>query len=130
MLKSPPRKRRMTTKERDAFYKAACGEADYPICPYCLQPVRPSENWDEGHNGTPRALNGTDTSVWHSRCNRIHGAKVVTPLVAKVKRQYKKHRDIYRSRNPFRSREKPYVRTPGGELLDRVTRRPWGRKDD
>lgn len=129
MLKPPPRKH-MTTLQRADFYAAACGEADHPVCGYCQQPVLSDQLWDAAHEGTPHALGGNDTAVWHKRCNRRHGSEVVTPLVAKAKRQYKKHRDIYRSRRPFGSKDKPFVRTLDGRLLDRVTREPWGSRKD
>jgi hypothetical protein len=121
----------MTTAQRDAFYKAACGEDEFPVCPYCLQPVRPSENWDASHEGIPHAWGGHDIAVWHSRCNRKHGAEVVTPMYAKGIRQFKKGRDIYRSRFPFGTRELPMKRRLDGTVVDRVTGLPWGsRKDD
>jgi hypothetical protein len=120
----------MTTAERAAFYAAACGEADHPICGWCLQPVLPHETWERAHEGVPHTWGGTDEAVWHARCNRIHGAQVVTKAYAKGKRQHNKHRDIYRSRNPFRRKELPMKRTLDGRVVDRVTGEPWGSRKD
>lgn len=130
VLKPPPRKH-MTSAQRAAFYAAACGEDEYPTCGYCGQPVLSEQKWDAAHEGTPHTWGGKNTAVWHNRCNEKHNNEVVTPLYAKGKRQYRKARDIYRSRKPFRTKEQPFVRTVDGRLLDRVTREPWGsRKDD
>lgn len=120
----------MTTAQRDALYKAACGENEFPICGYCLQWVRPSQDWDGAHEGVPHTWGGNDIAVWHRRCNAKHNAEVVTPMYAKGNRQYKKNRDIYRSRNPFRSKERPFKRMPDGRLVNRVTGEPWGSRKD
>lgn len=124
----PPRDE--TTKERDAFYKAACREEEFPTCGYCLRPVLPGQKWDKAHDGIPRVWGGKVLKVWHRRCNRIHGAKVVTPAYAKGERQRKKGRDIYRSRFLFRTKEKPMKRTLDGRVVDRITGEPWGTRKD
>lgn len=127
----PPPRKHMSTAQRDAFYKQACGENDYPICGYCQLPVLPWQNWDRAHEGRPHTWGGTEEAVWHRRCNSKHNNEVVTPMYWKGERQYKKHRDIYRSRRPFGTRDKPMKRTVDGRVVDRVTGEPWGaRKDD
>lgn len=99
-------RRRLTTTQRRALYEAAVkvareGGKEYPDCNLCHLPIRPGEQWDESHVGRPAAFGGTDSSVGHRRCNRKHGAEVVTPMVAKAKRTGDKFLDIKRSRRPM-----------------------------
>jgi hypothetical protein len=105
MRKPPaPSRKRMSTAQRRDFYAEACGENEYPTCNICPFLVLPWHAWDVSHEGAPHALGGTKVGIAHRRCNRIHGAKVVTPMVAKAKRQYDKHRGIHVSRFPMRWR--------------------------
>ena len=85
-------KPRFGTKKRDELYSRErlaahlAGLGEHPICVHCQLPVTPGQAWDESHIGTPKALGGKSTGVGHLICNRLDGAKNVTPTVAKVKR--------------------------------------------
>ncbi len=85
----------------------------------------PFHDWDGSHEGAPHALGGTAIGVWHRRCNGEHGAKVVTPMVAKTWRIYEKNRGIHMARRPFRTAEKPMKRKVNGQVVDRVTGELW-----
>lgn len=109
-------RRRLSGKQRELLYEReaakaeAAGRGGDPICNICQMPIRQGDAWDESHvPHKPRALGGTETGVGHRRCNRDHGAKVVTPLVAAIKRKRKKFLDIWRSSHPM----------PGGKDSDR-----------
>jgi hypothetical protein len=121
---APPHKK-LTKAQRRALYNAAKGNNEFPICPYCRNPVLPAHAWDGSHEGAPHALGGKTLGVWHRRCNSEHGAKVVTPMVAKTWRIYEKNRGIHVSRRPFRSKERPWKRTIGGLVVDRRTGELW-----
>lgn len=126
------RRKRLSTKQRRALYEDAEKEAraagrQHPICNLCPHPIMPGQDWDESHVGAPASLGGTDTGLAHRRCNRIHGAQVVTPMVAKAKREADKWRDIKRSRQPLPGgRDDPRKRTMGGTVVDRATGQRWG----
>jgi hypothetical protein len=65
------------------------------------------------------------------RCNRIDGAKVVTPMIAALKRKYKFHRDMTVSRHPVPGgTQDPWMRTWDGRVLDRRTGEPWSKRID
>lgn len=81
----------MNAMQREALFERCCGENEFPFCNLCELPVLPGQDWDESHIGAPKALGGRATGVAHRRCNRQHGSKVVTPMVAKVKRIRRKH---------------------------------------
>lgn len=123
---------RLTTKQRRALYFTALDAAkaqgrDHPSCNLCPHPIRPGESWDVSHEGAPAALGGTVVNLAHRRCNRIHGAEVVTPMVAKAKRTGDKFRDIKRSRTPLPAgRESRMKKTLSGMLIDRETGEKWG----
>ena len=123
---------RLTTTQRRALYESAVESAraagrEHPACNLCPHPILPGQAWDESHVGAPHALGGTDVGIAHRRCNRIHGAQVVTPMVAKAKRTGDKFRDIKRSRNPIAGgRDDPRKRTMGGQVVDRATGERWG----
>jgi hypothetical protein len=122
------------TKAREALYARECEKAraeglgDYPICNLCGTPVLPGRLWDESHDpAKPRAWGGTETAVAHRKCNRQHGARVVTPMVAKAKRQRRMHLDIFRSTTPLPGgREDRVKKTMSGKVVDRSTGQPWG----
>jgi hypothetical protein len=120
------RRRKLTKAQRRDFYIAAKGEEDFPRCNICGEFVLPGQAWDESHEGAPHALGGTRTGIAHRRCNRDHGAQVVTPMVAKAKRLYDKHRGIHVSRYPMRDPEDPRKRTMDGRVIDRRTGELWG----
>ena|SRR5215468_4489616 len=121
-------RRRLTTAQRRAFYKAAKGDNEYPTCNLCGRPVTVGQAWDVSHEGSPQALGGTKTGIAHRRCNREHGAKVVTPMVAKAKRGYDGHRGIAVPRCPMAGgRDDPRKRTIDGRVIDRRTGELWRR---
>lgn len=76
-------------RERLAAYKA--GDGDLPICNLCGLPVAETDDWDESHDGVPRANGGRLTGIAHMLCNRQHGAKIVTPAIAKANRVRQRH---------------------------------------
>lgn len=90
----------MNTKSRDELYEReqrkalASGRGDHPICNLCNLcdlAIFPGQEWDESHFPIPKAFDGNAVGIAHRRHNREHGAKVVTPMVAKMKRQRSKH---------------------------------------
>ena len=126
------RRSRLTTTQRRALYNSAVEAAkaagrEHLACNLCPHPILPGELWDVSHEGAPAALGGTTTGLAHRRCNRIHGATVVTPMVAKAKREADKWRDIKRPSNPMPGgREDSRKRTMKGEVVDRATGERWG----
>jgi hypothetical protein len=125
-------RRRLNTTQRRALYESAVETAreagkEFPDCNLCHLPIRPGEKWEESHVGRPAAFGGTDSGVGHKRCNRKHGAEIVTPMVAKAKRAGDKFLDIKRSRQPMQGGcDDPRKRTVGGMVVDRVTGERWG----
>ena len=101
----------LTPKQREALYDReveralVAGRGDCPICNLCDTPVTPGQPWDESHVGAPAALDGHDTGIAHRKCNRDHGAKVVTPFVAKAKRMRRRHIGIQKPRTITRWRK-------------------------
>lgn len=80
------------------------------------------------HEGAPDALGGKVVGIAHKRCNWLHGIKVITPMVAKAKREYDGHRGIKVSRNPLPGgKDDPLnrKRTVNGRVVDRTTGEPW-----
>jgi hypothetical protein len=92
-------RRRLTKKGREALWLSEsdaareAGRGDFPICNLCNRAVIPGRDlWDESHDpAKPNAWGGTAVGIAHRRCNRIHGATVVTPMVAKAKRQWRRN---------------------------------------
>lgn len=88
-------RRRLSPKGREELWKSEAqkareaGRGEYPICNLCGFSVLPGRLWDESHSGVPHAFGGTAVGIAHRRCNRQHGAKIVTPMVAKAKRQWR-----------------------------------------
>lgn len=125
-------RRRLSTTQRRALYDSAVETAreagkDHPDCNLCPHPILPGQLWDASHVGAPHALQGNDIGIAHRRCNRIHGAQIVTPMVAKAKRTGDKFLDIKRSRQPMQGgRDDPRKRTMGGVVVDRRTGERWG----
>ncbi len=128
---APPHKR-YTTAEREALYERERGDKEFPDCNLCDQPILHFQEWEPSHvDGKPHALGGDEIGVAHKDCNRQHGYKVVIPQVAEVKRKYKWARGIKVARRPFRTKDKPMMRTVDGRVVYRDTREPWGsRRDD
>lgn len=123
----------LTARQREQLYdreaKAArtSGLGEYPICNLCDCPVGPGQAWDESHVGAPKALGGTDTGLAHRRCNREHGARIVTPMVAKTKRSRQKHIGArLRSARPLPGGRDSNIKiTINGGPVDRRTGEPW-----
>ena len=126
-------RRRLTARQREDLYNREAVKArdskrgEYPICNLCNLPVTPGQDWDESHAGRPAALGGTDTGIAHRRCNRIHGATIVTPMVAKAKRTRRKHiRASAKAKHPLPGgRHSPIKITLHNGPVDRQTGEPW-----
>lgn len=131
MTRKPPaasRKRR-TTAQRRAFYEEARGDGEFPVCNICGLSVLPGHKWVESHMPVPHTLGGRATGVAHKHCNSERWAKVEAPMLAKVDRQYDKHRGIHVSRSPIAGgKECPWKRTIDGRIVDRVTGAKWERR--
>ena len=81
---------------REKLWNACCVDSDgrpapQPDCNICHLPVYPGDSWDESHDGAPKALGGRTVGVAHHQCNIEHGSAVVVPMVAKAKRQHRRH---------------------------------------
>lgn len=120
------------SKKRDYLYSRCRNEAgiaglgNHPICNICHQPVLPTDAWDESHAPEhPKALGGKSVAIAHLTCNRDHGAKVVVPLIAKVKRTRDKFLGIKGpglGRHPMQGgRRSGVTRTMSGEVKPRLT---------
>lgn len=94
-------RRRLSSSAREALYDRCRGDKAVPECNLCGLPILLNEPWDESHEGAPSALGGTESGVAHRQCNRDHGAKVVTPMVAKAKRGRQKHIGAFRTKVPM-----------------------------
>lgn len=127
MALSYPR-RRLSTTAREALYDRCRGDNEFPTCNICGLPVEGfREAWDESHHpdGAPHALNGNndDVGVAHRECNRRHGAEVVIPLIAKVKRIRQKGIGAFRSRSPMAcGRDSNRMKKMDGSVVARPTR--------
>ncbi len=86
----------MNAKQREALYDRCRDGKEFPDCNLCGLPVTVGHAWDESHVPVPKALGGTETGIAHRVCNHIHNNKVVTPVVAKVKRLRRKHLGVVR----------------------------------
>jgi hypothetical protein len=84
----------MPLSNRELLWLACLNDCGQVICNLCGGSVRCNEAWNESHVGAPKALGGTTVGIAHRKCNRDHGAKVVTPAVAKAKRIARKHLGI------------------------------------
>ncbi len=106
MNSTPYTRHRLSSTAREALYDRCRGSAEFPTCNICGQLILVGDAWDESHDpeGTPHCLGGTETGIAHRACNRRHGAKVVTPLAAKVVRTRQKHIGAFLARH----------RLPGG----------------
>lgn len=92
---------RFGTAKRDTLYACEAlvaykaGRGRVPICNLCDEPVLPEQAWDESHHpDQPRVFGGRSVGVGHEKCNRLHGAQVVKPQVAKCDRVRARHLGI------------------------------------
>ena len=124
-----------STTKRQKLYDSevakakAAGRGDLPICNICDCPIGIGQAWHESHDpdGIPKAWGGTITGMAHAKCNLDHGAKVVTPMVAKGKRARAKHTGAYRSQNPLPGgRNSPIKIRMDGTVVNRFTGEPIG----
>jgi hypothetical protein len=83
-------RRREQLYQREALAAHKAGRGEFPVCVHCGLPVT-GKAWDESHVGAPAALGGKVTGVGHRLCNRLDNNRVVTPMVAKVKRVRLRH---------------------------------------
>jgi len=77
---------------REVQRAQSLGRGEKPICNLCDLPVQPDQAWHESHcPSKPKAFGGTATGIAHAKCNLDHGARFVTPAVAKADRVFKRH---------------------------------------
>lgn len=118
--------KRQSTTKREALYDRVRGEKNHPDCNICGLPVLPCDRWEESHMPVPRCFSGTETGVAHTKCNRQHGAKEVTPAWAKSNRVRQRYLGIFRSRFPLPGgRDDPRRRKISGEVVSRETGERW-----
>lgn len=119
-----------SARHREKIWQANCIDCDgkptvRPDCNLCGLPVFPGDAWDESHVGAPAALGGTVTGVAHRACNQRDNHLVVTPMVAKVKRQARNHVGITGpglGRCPMAAgRNSGRSRTMGGRVVARLS---------
>lgn len=116
-------RRRLSTRERQTLWDCECAKTgSFPQCNLCLLPVRPGQAWEESHFPIPYALGGKEIAIAHKRCNHQHGAKIVTPMVAKTKRVRIRHIGAYRSSRPLPcGRDSRLSKKISGEIVPRLT---------
>lgn len=119
-------------KYRELLWKACCIDASGTpsddgtvTCNLCGLTVAPGTDWDESHGPIPKAFGGASVWIAHRKCNRDHGAKLVTPMVAKAKRQRRKHLGIERpglgkAKLPA-GRDSRQRKKLSGEVVERVS---------
>jgi len=119
-------RRRYSARERTALWDQCCSEQEFPICNICGLFVFPGQAWDVSHDpqNAPAALGGDAVGIAHRRCNRRHGAVVVTPLVAKIKRIRAKHIGAHECERGRRAmpcgRASPWRKKLSGEVVMRM----------
>jgi hypothetical protein len=119
-------RRSYSARERIAIWDRCRGEQEFPICNICGLSVFPGQAWDVSHDpqSAPAALGGDAVGIAHRRCNRRHGAVVVTPLVAKIKRIRAKHigaHELGRSRHAMPcGRASPWRKKLSGKVVRRT----------
>jgi hypothetical protein len=118
------RRSRLNSKQREELWDRVCAEQEreHPLCNLCHLEIQPGQDWDESHVGKPAWMGGTDTGVAHRRCNRVHGALVVTPMFAKSNRQRRKYIGAFITRTPLPGgRDDRLKRKLSGEVVPRDT---------
>lgn len=112
---------------REEFYNAAKGRHEHPVCNLCGLDILPGQAWDRSHYPVAKAFGGKKVGIAHARCNRDHGAKVVTPAAAKAKRVRRRHFGITRPglgrRRMPGGRHSPYKLTIDRQVIPRLTLR-------
>lgn len=87
----------MSRTARDRAFLAEANKAyaetgdPRPICNLCGGRINPNDRWDISHFPIAKVFGGTRTGLAHARCNREHGAAVVTPAKAKADRVRRRH---------------------------------------
>ncbi|WP_439392379.1 hypothetical protein ACRQ5Q_22550 [Bradyrhizobium sp. PMVTL-01] len=119
-------RRRLSSAQREALYERCRGTKDFPDCNICGLPITPGQAWDASHDpeDAPNVLRPRDAEgVAHARCNRLHGAQVVHPLVAKCDRIHRRHIGAHVSRFPLPGGRNSHVkRKIGGGVVERRPR--------
>jgi hypothetical protein len=113
-------------KYRELLWQACANEnGGSVICNLCEREVIAGDDWDQSHAGTPSALGGRTVGIAHRRCNREHGSSVVTPMVAKAKRQRRNHLGITGPGLGAASlpcgRNSGFKKTMRGEVVERIS---------
>jgi hypothetical protein len=108
--------------DKEAARAQALGWGPYPRCDLCHCPIGPGQDWDISHGAVPAAFQGDPTGIAHRRCNRDDGAKYVTPMVAKAKRQSRKHKGCVLTSAPLPfGRKTNRSKKLSGEVVPRMT---------
>lgn len=118
------KRKKYSNRERQEIYDRCCGDKQFPDCNICDLPVMHGQSWDVSHDpqGKPHALGGTEVGIAHSRCNRLHGAQVVHPMMAKLERIRQRFTGAWRPRYPMRcGRHDNIKRTLDGRIVERKT---------
>ena len=119
-----PRRRSLSSTAREQLYDRCRGSEPCPRCniPGCGAFVLPGQRWVESHFPSPHALGGVETGIAHFHCNAAYAAAVEAPLIAKVKRQRRRHIGARMPRHPLPcGRDSPLKIKIGGGLAPRLT---------
>ncbi len=121
-------RKRLSSSQREALYDRCRGENEFPTCNICNLPILIGQEWDASHDpdDAPNALKPREAEgVAHSRCNRLHGAQVVGPMVAKCDRVRRNHIGARVSRTPMPcGRNSARKRTMDGRVVERRPKLP------
>jgi hypothetical protein len=129
----PPRRRSLSSSQREALYDRCRGNAEFPTCniPGCGRLVKPGEAWVESHFPVPHALGGLETGVAHARCNKLYAEQVEVPVIAKAKRVRRRHIGAHVARHPLPcGRNSRFKKTMDGRVVARAARAPRFTPDD
>lgn len=111
---------------RTTAYLDGRADGTFCICNLCELPVYQTDAWDESHDpAKPKAFGGKSVAVAHRACNRAHGAKVVTPAVAKSNRVRRRANGAFgpgMGRYPMRAGRRSSIKCKvGGGVVPRLT---------
>lgn len=125
-----PRRHRLSRKERRELWEAEAAKAveaelgEFPICNICDLPVHALQDWDQSHMPVAHSFGGVEFGIGHRRCNRLHGAQVVRPALAKSDRIRERHVNIRGEglgRTPMDGgRRSPVSKTIEGRVVPRL----------